>query len=129
MRIKAQLCMLVMFLISITAVAQQVTVSYNKTSSFAAYHTYAWGEDNANKIKDSILAQVAVQNVDTALQGKGLKKVALSASPDLIVNANGGLRETTTYTAWGMRGIGGGMGSITPQQNVNGTLIIDLMTT
>ncbi|MCU1247798.1 MAG: hypothetical protein JWQ49_827 [Edaphobacter sp.] len=36
------------------------------------------------------------------------------------------MKEQTSYTAMGMRGFGGGMGSITPQQNVIGTLIVDL---
>ena len=47
-------------------------------------------------------------------------------SPDVIVTGSGGTREQTSYSAWGMRGIGGGMGGITPEQNVEGTLIIDL---
>jgi len=90
------------------------------------YHTYAWGPENANQIKNSILAQVAMQNIDAALQGKGLSKVEPNQTPDLIVTADGGMKEQTTYTAMGMRGWGGGMGSITPQQNVIGTLIVDL---
>jgi hypothetical protein len=129
MKVKSLLFLLVLFATGLVAGAQQVSVNFNNTASFANYHTYAWGEDNANKIKNSILAQVAVQNIDTAMQAKGFQKVALSAKPDLIVTANGGLRETTTYTAMGMRGFGGGMGSITPQQNVDGTLIVDLYTT
>jgi Domain of unknown function (DUF4136) len=46
--------------------------------------------------------------------------------PDLLITASGGMKEQTSYTAMGMRGFGGGMGSITPQQNVIGTLIVDL---
>jgi hypothetical protein len=45
------------------------------SQSFAQYHTYAWGSDNANQVKDSILAQVAQQDIDTAMQAKGLQKV------------------------------------------------------
>jgi hypothetical protein len=52
--------------------------------------------------------------------------VAENQNPDLIVTANGGMKEETSYSAWGMRGIGGGMGSITPEQNVIGTMIVDL---
>jgi hypothetical protein len=36
------------------------------------------------------------------------------------------MRQQTSYQAWGMRGIGGGMGSITPEQSVEGTMIVDL---
>jgi hypothetical protein len=49
-----------------------------------------------------------------------------SQNPDLILLASGGMQQQTSYSAWGMRGIGGGMGGITPQQNVVGTLIVDL---
>jgi hypothetical protein len=44
----------------------------------------------------------------------------------LILTASGGEREQTSWNAWGMRGIGGGMGGITPQQNVEGTMIISI---
>ena len=111
-----------------TAVAagQQVSVNYNHSQSFSGYHTYAWGSNNNNQIQNSILAQVAQQDIDTALQGKGLQKVQESQNPDLILLASGGMRQQTSYNAWGMRGIGGGMGGITPQQNVEATLIVDL---
>ncbi len=113
-------------LISTIATAQQVSVNYNHSQSFAQFHTYAWGGNNTNQVQNSILAQVAQQDTNTALQAKGLKMVQENQSPDLIVTVSGGLKQETSYTAWGMRGIGGGMGGITPEQNVEGTLIIDL---
>jgi hypothetical protein len=125
---KARVALLTM-LVSITsaiAVAQQVSVNYNHNQSFAQYHTYAWGSNNANAIQDSILAQVAQQDIDSAMQAKGFSKVQESQTPDLILTANGGLKQQTSYSAWGMRGIGGGMGGITPEQNVIGTMIVDL---
>ncbi len=70
--------------------------------------------------------KVAQQDIDSALQGKGWQKVQESQNPDVIVTANGGMKEQTSFSAWGMRGIGGGMGGITPEQNVIGTLIVDL---
>jgi hypothetical protein len=126
MKIKSVWCTLLLCMTTTFALGQTVSVNYNRSQSFAAYHTYAWGSNNANQIKNSILAQVAMQNIDAALQGKGLQKVEENQTPDLIVTANGGLQQQTSYTAWGMRGFGGGMGSITPQQNVIGTLIVDL---
>ena len=48
------------------------------------------------------------------------------ANPDLLVTASGGMKQQTSYTAMGMRGFGGGMGTITPEQNVEGTMIVDL---
>jgi hypothetical protein len=60
------------------------------------------------------------------LQSKGLKLVQENENPDLIVVGSGGMKTQTSYNAWGMRGIGGGMGGITPEQSVNATLIIDI---
>jgi uncharacterized protein (DUF1501 family) len=125
MKIKFPLCVMIVCLSAI-AVGQTVSANYNHSQSFAQYHTYAWGSDNANQVKDSILAQVAQQNIDTAMQSKGLQKVQEAQNPDLLLTASGGMKQETSYTAMGMRGIGGGMGSITPQQNVIGTLIVDL---
>jgi hypothetical protein len=108
------------------AFAQQVSVNYNHDASFANYHTYAWGGDNKNQIQNSILAQVAQQDIDNAMTAKGFQKVQESQNPDLILTASGGEREQTSYNAWGMRGIGGGMGGITPQQNVEATMVVSL---
>ena len=126
MKIKFALCAMIVCVASAAAVGQQVSVNYNHNDSFSQFHTYAWAANNANQIQNSILAQVAQQDIDTAMQGKGLQKVQESQNPDLILTANGGMREQTSYSAWGMRGIGGGMGGITPQQNVEATLIVDL---
>ena len=92
------------------AVSQQVSVNFNRSQSFSQFRTYAWGSNNANQVEDSILAQVAVQDIGSALQGKGWQKVLESENPSVIVTANGGLKQQTSYSAWGMRGIGGGMG-------------------
>ena len=78
------------------------------------------------KSKTRYLAQQAKSDIDSALQGKGLQLVGESQNPDLIVLASGGLQQQTSYSAMGMRGFGGGMGTITPEQNVIGTLIVDV---
>ena len=58
---------------SVIAVGQQVSVNYNRAQSFANYHTYAWGSNNANQVQNSILAQVAQQDINSAMQSKGLQ--------------------------------------------------------
>jgi hypothetical protein len=126
MKTKFALCAMLVCITSAAAVGQQVSVNYNHSQSFSQYHTYAWGSNNTNQIQNSILAQVAQQDIDAAMQAKGFQKVQESAKPDLILTGNGGMKQQTSYSAWGMRGIGGGMGGITPQQNVEGTLIVDL---
>jgi len=109
-----------------TASAQQVSVNYNHNANFAQYHTYAWGGNNTNAIRNSILAQVAQQDIDNAMSQKGLQKVTESQNPDLILTASGGEREQTSWNAWGMRGIGGGFGGISPEQNVEATMVVSL---
>src|SRR5271156_3114739 len=126
MKTKLAFCVMLVCIASTFAVAQQVSVNYNHSQSFSQFHSYAWGSNNANQIQNSILAQVAQQDIDAAMQAKGFQKVEESANPDLILTANGGMKQQTSWSAWGMRGIGGGMGGISPQQNVEGTLIVDL---
>src|SRR5215472_1487608 len=75
------LCVLLVCL-SIVANAQQVSVNYNHNQSFANYHTYAWGSNNTNQIQNSILAQVAQQDIENAMAQKGLQKVPESQNPD-----------------------------------------------
>ncbi len=126
MKTRSALCAMLLCIASAIAVGQQVSVNYNHSANFAQYHTYAWGSNNANEIRNSILAQVAHQDIDSAMQGKGLQLVQESQNPDIILTANGGMRQQTSYSAWGMRGIGGGMGGITPEQNVEATMVVDL---
>ena len=92
MKTRFALCAMLLCIASTIAVGQQVSVNYNHSQSFAHYHTYAWGSNNANQIQNSILAQVAQQDINAAMQGKGLQKVQESQNPDLILTANGGMR-------------------------------------
>jgi hypothetical protein len=126
MKTKFALCALLLCITSTVAFGQQISVNYDHSASFSQYHTYAWGSNNANQIQNSILAQVAQQDINNAMQAKGFQMVQENQNPDVLLTASGGLKQTTSWSAWGMRGIGGGMGGITPQQNVEGTLIIDL---
>jgi len=123
---KFAFCAAVVVLASSLAMAQQVSVNYNHNANFSQYHTYAWGSNNKNQIQNSILAQVAQQDIEAAMAQKGFQKVQESQTPDLILAASGGEREQTSYNAWGMRGIGGGMGGISPQQNVEATMVVSL---
>ena len=129
MRMKILFCALAICVVSSLAMAQQVSVNYNHEANFSQYHTYACASNNKNQIQNSILAQVAQQDIDTAMANKGLQKVAESQNPDLILTASGGEREQTSWNAWGMRGIGGGMGGISPEQNVVSTMVVSLYDT
>ena len=72
---KAKLATLCFIFVLVAPVfAQQVSVNYNHGVSFAQFHTYAWGGNNQNQIQNSILAQVAQQDINSAMQQKGLQK-------------------------------------------------------
>ena len=73
MRTKFALLAILVSLAVSAAVAQQVSVNYNHQRSFSQYHTYAWGSNNKNQIRNSILAQVAQQDIDTAMQGRDFR--------------------------------------------------------
>jgi len=129
MKRKFAFCTVMVVLASSLAMGQQVSVNYNHNANFSQYHTYAWGSNNKNAIQNSILAQVAQQDIEAAMSQKGLQKVDESQNPDLVLTASGGEREQTSYNAWGMRGIGGGMGGITPEQNYETTMVVSLYDT
>jgi hypothetical protein len=61
--------------------AQQVSANYNHNANFSQYHTHAWGSNNKNAIQNSILAQVAQQDIEAAMQQKGLQKGRGVAKP------------------------------------------------
>jgi opacity protein-like surface antigen len=114
-------------MVAAAASAQTVYVNSSPNANFSSYHTYAWGQSpNPNAVANSFLAQEAQKQINMALQGKGLQMVQETENPDLVVIISGGMKTQTSYNAWGMRGIGGGMGGITPEQNVIGTLIVDI---
>jgi hypothetical protein len=123
---KRLLSLLVLTFVPMAALAQQVAVNYNHNVDFSQLHSYAWGSNNANAIQNSILAQVARDDINTAMQSKGLAMVQEDQHPDLVLMANGGLKQETSYSAWGMRGLGGGIGGISPEQSEVGTMILDL---
>ena len=116
-------------LVSTIALAENVYVDYNHAIDFAKFKTYAWGQGaNPNAIQDSILLQSAQSDVNSQLQLKGLQMVQESQNPDVVVVMSSGLKQQTSYNAWGTGGWrwGGGMASVTPETSDVGTLVIDV---
>src|ERR1700677_5325257 len=97
MKTKLVLCAILACIASAVALGQTVSVNYNKSQSFSQYHTYIWASNNANQIQNSILAQQAKSDVNSALQGNGLQLVGEAQNPDLIVLVSGGLKQQTSY--------------------------------
>ena len=115
MKTKFALCAMIVCITSAVAAGQQVSVNYNHSQSFAGFHTYAWGGNNQNQIQNSILAQVAKTDIESAMQSKGLNKVGKDDNPDLILLASGGSKNQTSYSAWGAGprfGLGHNVGAV-----------------
>ena len=66
MKTRFALCAMLVCIASTIAMGQQVSVNYNHSASFSQYHSYAWASNNANQIQNSILAQVAQQDINSA---------------------------------------------------------------
>ena len=129
MKLRITLCAVFICVLSAMAMAQTVYVDYNHNTDFTKFKTYAWGQGtNPNAINDSILAQSAQQAIDSQLTAKGLQKVEESQNPDLIVVTSSGMKQQTSYNAWGTGGWrwGGGMTTVTPETTNVGTLVVDI---
>ncbi len=116
-------------LLSTIALAENVYVDYNHAINFSKFKTYAWGQGaNPNAIQDSILLQSAQNDVNSQLALKGLQMVQESQNPDVVVVMSSGMKQQTSYNAWGTGGWrwGGGMASITPETSDVGTLVVDV---
>lgn len=116
-------------LLSTIALAESVYVDYNHAIDFSKFKTYAWGQGpNPNAIQDSILLQSAQSEINSQLGMKGLQMVQESQNPDIVVVMSSGLKQQTSYNAWGTGGWrwGGGMGAITPETSNIGTLVVDI---
>ena len=129
MKVKITFCATLILVLSAISLAQTVYVDYNHHTDFTKFKTYAWGQkDNPNAIQDSIMVQSAQQSIDSQLAAKGLQKVQESQNPDLIVVTSSGMKQQTSYNAWGTGGwrFGGGTASITPETSEIGTLVVDI---
>ncbi len=116
-------------LVSTIALAENVYVDYNHAIDFTKFKTYAWGQGaNPNAIQDSILLQTAQSDINSQLQLKGLQMVQESQNPDIVVVMSSGMKQQTSYNAWGTGGWrwGGGMASVTPETSDVGTLVVDV---
>src|ERR1700744_2130432 len=110
MKIRVSAVFTLILICAAPVIVQQVSVDYLKTVDFSKFHTYAWGEENPNQIRNSILAQVAKTEIESAMQSKGFTKVKPTENPAILLVASGGARKQTSYTAFGTGPrFGGGM--------------------
>jgi hypothetical protein len=107
------------------ALAQDVNTDSDPKAPFATFKTYAWvkGEAAANPLNETRIHEGVVASLAKA----GLKEAA--ENPDIVVATHAMAKEQKELYATGMGGSyrwGGGMGTISAQTYVVGTLVVDI---
>jgi hypothetical protein len=109
--------------------AQDVKVNYNQSKDFSTFHTYAWGQKpNPNTVKNPTLAAEVTKQINAQLQRRGLKMVAESQNPDLVLVVSGGSKQKTTYSDYDPSGtiLTTGTDYGTAETSVIGALVVDI---
>ena len=109
--------------------AQNVKTDYDKGTNFAPYKTFMWIKEP--KTSDPLTKQRVIDDVTSALTGRGLRQVTSDA--DLCIAAHAATKEERTLNTFynGFGGgwrWGGGFGSATTSVNTYevGTLVVDI---
>ena len=120
-----------MMLLAASVLAQKVTTDYAKDVNFDQYKTFMWIKQPVTT--DPLKRQRIIDDVDSALAGKGLKLV--TSDPDIAIAAHAATKTEKTLDTfyegfgggWRWRG-GGGFGSATTRVNEYevGTLVVDI---
>jgi len=97
-----------LLLISLPAVAQKVSVDYDKNASFTNYKTYAWKE--GTPAKNPLNNTRIIDAIDKQLTAKGLMKVDAEQNPDLIVIYHAAVDIETQINTVNMGGYNGWYG-------------------
>ena len=118
-----------MMIIANATFAQDVRTDYDKKTDFAQYKTFMWIKEP--KTADPLMRQRVIDEINTALAGRGLKLVTSDA--DLSIAAHTATKEerslNTFYNGFGGGWRwGGGFGSATTTVNNYeiGTLVVDI---
>jgi hypothetical protein len=109
--------------------AQNVKTDYNRGTNFASYKTFMWIKEP--KTTDPLMKERVMNDINTALAGRGLQLVTSNA--DLCVAAHAATKDEQTLNTFynGFGGgwrWGGGLGSATTTTSTYevGTLVVDI---
>jgi len=136
MHARLALLLVVVFSASL-AWTQKVKVGYDKSADFGQFKTYAWIPRELPATMPLLATKIQL-DVDYELEQKGLRKV--ESNPDLLVTYQGGVNANSAVAAHdpgfaATGGIpppdstmwGGSLSAPETQQQVQGTLVIDLV--
>ena len=104
--------------------AQDVKYNFMPGTDFSKYHTYKWVNIPENVHPNQIVEQEIKQAIDAQLATKGLTKTDAD-NADMYVGYQCSVDQERQWSGFGMRGIGGGMGSVSSSTIQNGTLAVD----
>lgn len=80
----------------VTHAKTEVTVDWVQGTDFSKYKTYAWG-NASQKTPDP---KHPIEDIDAALQAKGLRKVERDANPSLLVAVSVGSKPVYVIQGW-----------------------------
>lgn len=118
------LALCVMLLVGGSTLAQDVKYNFMPGTNFSKYHTYKWINIPENAHPSQIVEQEIKQAIDTQLAAKGFTKTE-DDTADMYVGYQCSVDQERQWNGFGMRGIGGGMGSVSSSTIQNGTLAVD----
>ncbi len=113
-----------MLLASGFTLAQDVKYNFMPGTNFSKYHTYKWITIPENVHPSQIVDQEIKQAIDAQLAAKGFTKTD-GDTADLYLGYQCSVDQERQWSGFGMRGIGGGMGSVSSSTISNGTLAVD----
>lgn len=119
-----------LLVLPVTAISQKVTVDWDKSTNFAGFKTYTWG--NNTHVKNQLMDQRIIDGIEARLAARGLQKVDRSSNPDLVVRYHAATDTQTQLNTidsggWGPGwGWGGGMATTTVDKVLVGQLIVDI---
>jgi uncharacterized protein DUF4136 len=106
-----------------SAMAQDVSVDYDRHADFSRCTTYAWAP--GHPAQSPLVDGHIVEAIDGALVRRGWRKVQENAS--CLVSYHASAREQRSLQVWdGGRRFAGGMGSVDVRTIVNGMLVVDI---
>jgi hypothetical protein len=111
-------------LLATLALAQSVSVDFDRAAHFSSYKTYAW--TRGTELTDEPDHARVVRAIEGRLTAKGLMPVEPGADPDVLVAYHASFDVEEQGRAFSTGGGGGRSGAAWRQQTLVGTLVVDI---
>jgi hypothetical protein len=109
--------------------AQQVSTDYDMDAPFSTYRTYAWVK--GHEIDDPINHKRIVAAIDSQLAVKGLRQVAVTDNPDVLLAYHASFSRNVQVTGfssgWGGYRFANRTTTARAEEITVGTLVVDVM--